>query len=472
MNRFLFILSVLLSNFMFGQTLSVLQFGANGKDLKDDTYSFQKCADQLAAMGGGTMEIPLGTYYISHVKFFGKKYSNITFNGNGSVINQLVTNKRVSVENGKWFTFAERKGADGCFVFDAQVSYQTNDNLSIRNIVIRDLKFFSDVKKNKFDELLHQISAHGVSNFKVQNCQFIGFLGDGIAVNASTDYKQFRNAYNKAIEITNCTFDGVNNDNRQGVSIYYADGFRIENCTFKNITRSDMPGAIDIEPNDDLQIVRNGIIKNCSFENIGGLGAICFVLQKSTAKNDFSNKNFSVDNCTFSNVVSPLTVVGNDGFKNFDGPDIISFSNSTVQNTKSVANLISAYGVKFYNVKYNYITSENLNVVSANGARNITFEDCDFNTTANPNGLGFFGDTGMINFISCTFTNFKINAITINSPQGIGTILNNRFISTSYRGGKPLVTDFFNKKSRLNKKVSGNINYGNFTSLDLSVFER
>lgn len=471
MRRIFLLLSLIVCNFLVATTLNVIQFGANGKDQKDDTLAFQKCADQLAALGGGTMEIPLGIYYISHVKFFGQKYSNITFNGNGSTINQVIPKNRVSVENGKWFTFAERKGADGCFVFDAQVSYQTNNNLSIKNIIVKNLKFFSDVKKNKFDELLHQISAHGVSNFKVQNCQFIGFLGDGIAINASTDYKQFRNAYNEDIEIINCLFDGINRDNRQGISIYYSDRFLIDNCVFKNTTRPDMPGAIDIEPNDDLQIVRNGIIKNCSFENIGGLGAICFVLQQSLPQNDFSNRNFIVDNCKFTNVVTPLTVVGNDSFKNFNGPYIITFSNSMVQNTKSVASLISAYGIKFYNVKYQNITSNNLNVVSANGARNITFERCDFNKTENPNGLGFFGETSLINFISCTFENFKINAITINNPIGIANISNNKFISTSHKGGKPLVTDFFKKQQYIGEKVINNKSFGNFEELNLSPFK-
>ena len=115
-----------------------------------------------------------------------------------------------------------------------------------RNITIKGLTFNSHVEKVGFDELSHQISAHGVSNFNVENCNFIGFLGDGIAINAATDYSINRDAYNKDITITNCHFDGINKDNRQGISIYYADGFLIENCSFKNTTREDMPGALDL----------------------------------------------------------------------------------------------------------------------------------------------------------------------------------------------------------------------------------
>ena len=454
------------------ETLNVTNFGANGKDSKDDTAAFQKCIDRLSFIGGGTMYIPKGTYYISHLKFFGRQYSNITIQGNSSVIKQLLPEKRTQTKDGKWNTFAERKAADGIFVFDAQVSYQQNDNLSIKNTCIKNLTFSSDVAVNKFDELSHQISAHGVSNFIVENCSFIGFLGDGISINASTDYIKYRNAYNKDIKIINSHFDGINRDNRQAISIYYADNFLIDGCTFRNTTRSDMPGAIDIEPNDDLQVVRNGIIRNCSFENIGGLGAICFVLQKSTQKNAFSNKSFTIENCRFKKVVSPLTVIGNDDYIGYNGGNTITFSNSEVLDTQVAASLISAYGVKFWKIRYTNITSENLNVVPEKGATDVSFEDCYFNKVTNISGLGFVGNTSQISFLRCTFENFTANAITINSPSGISRITENRFLSTAYPGGKPIVTSFFSRKSRISAVVAHNESFGNFSPADLSVFRK
>lgn len=472
MRRIVFFYVLILSVFFKANTLNVLNFGANGSDNQDDTAAFQKCLDQLAKLGGGVMHIPYGNYHISHLKFFGRQYSNITIAGNNATIHQLLPKNRTYTSDRKWLTFAERKAADGCFVFDAMVTYQKNDQYSIKNIKIKDLNFRSDVVRYKFDELLHQISAHGVSDFLVENCTFTGFLGDAIAINASTDYKINRNAYNKDIKIIKSKFDGLNQDNRQAISIYYADGFLIEDCSFKNTTRSDMPGAIDIEPNDDLQVVRNGIIRNCTFENIGGLGAICFVLQNSTAKNSFSNNNFLVENCTFSKVVSPLTVIGPSNYQNYSGPGLVTFKNSTVKNTQVAASLIRTSQIKFSNIKYDNITSENLNVVPQDGAAHITFENCLFNKVANQNGLAFTGITFGIDFINCTFQNFNINAITINDPSGIGTIRNNHFKSTAYKGGKPLVTSFYNKEKKLQHSISKNKISGNFTNLDLSVFKR
>lgn len=66
------------------------------------------------------MIIPKGIYHISHLKFFGEKYSNISIVGNGSKIIQIFPKKELVYTIGLWKTYAERYGADGCFVFDAQ----------------------------------------------------------------------------------------------------------------------------------------------------------------------------------------------------------------------------------------------------------------------------------------------------------------------------------------------------------------
>ena len=333
---------IVLCQLFFSQTISlnVKNYGAKSNDNKDDTAAFQKCVDDLAKNKGGTMVIPKGVYHISHLKFFGEKYSYINIVGNGSKIIQIFPKKRISVHGGLWKTYAERYGADGCFVFDAQVSNQKNDNLSIKNISIKDLTFDSDVKKNGFDELNHQLSAHGVSNFTVENCNFIGFLGDGIAISAGSDLQINSYAYNKNITIKNCNFDGVNKDNRQGISIYYADGFLIENCNFKNITRDDMPGAIDIEPDRDYLVSRNGVINNCTFENIGGIAAIVVHTKLPNKENEFSNKNFVIKNCKFNNVRTAFGVIGNDHFLNLESKDYGTvFQDCVVTNSKSIADI-------------------------------------------------------------------------------------------------------------------------------------
>lgn len=352
MKKILLISCLIVYNFFCATTLSVTQFGANGKDEKDDTIAFQKCADQLASLGGGTMDIPLGTYYISHVKFLGKKYSNITFKGNGSTIKQVFLGKRVLIE--RWNSYSRINAADGCFLFDAQVSKQFDDRNSIKNIVIDNLHFLSDVVKLGFDELSHQVSAHGVSGFTVKNSSFTGFLGDGLSINAGVDFLKNYGAYNKDVTIVNCIFDGINNENRQGISFYYCDGFLVENCTFKNITRDGMPAAIDVEPMDNWQVSRNGIIRNCDFTNIGGVGAIViFLMDKSKQNPVKSSYGFIIENCNFNNVRTPLTVIGNDSYRNYnDGEYKVIFRNSTTDGFKTLLDFRKAYGVLYENLTF------------------------------------------------------------------------------------------------------------------------
>lgn len=134
-----------------------------------------------------------------------------------------------------------------------------------------------------------------------------------------------------------------------------------------------------------------------------------------------------------------------------------------VKNCQSSANLIKAYGVLFDHVKFDTILSPIQNVVPIDGATFITFNACNFTNVKNPAGLGFVGETKKINFTFCNFINFRINAITINSPYGIGVITNNKFISSQYPSAFPLVTAYFEKNKILkNAVLKNNSSLGNF----------
>lgn len=458
----------------FGQNTiaNVKNYGAIGNDNKDDTAAFQKCIDELAKKQGGTMIIPKGTYYISHLKFFGKKYSNISISGNGSTIKQVFPKQRIVVHGGLWRTFAERYSADGCFVFDAQISNQKNDALSIKNILIKDLNFESDVLKYGFDELSHQISAHGVSNFRVENCNFTGFLGDGIAICAGTDLNVYSYAYNKDITIKNCNFNGINKDNRQGISIYYADGFLIDSCNFKNTTRDDMPGAIDIEPNEDTQVSRDGIISNCTFENIGGNAAVVVHTRLPNKENEFSNKNFVIKDSKFNNVRVPFSVVGNDQVislqtENYD----VIFENCEVSNAKGIAHIKLGYNILFKNITFKNIYNSKLESITEGGGAHVTFERCNFENIQNENGIAFHYTTRNINFIGCSFKSFKKNAITFTDIDGPGKIIDNQFISTESPNSLPLVIPNYNNTRRVNSSTFKNNTFkNNFKNINIKYF--
>jgi len=86
--------------------------------------------------------------------------------------------------------------------------------------------------------------------------------------------------HNERVTIRGCRFDGVNNKNRNGVSVIDGTDILIENCEFVNFTTLSMPGGIDVEPDGNAfaRIVNIRIIGN-TFKSIGGFaGAISVYL--------------------------------------------------------------------------------------------------------------------------------------------------------------------------------------------------
>ncbi len=106
-----------------------------------------------------------------------------------------------------------------------------------------------------WQEQQHAIKVRGSTHVTIHDCTFVNLSGDGVLVyEASND-----------VTVQRCTFRGQNT-NRNGVSITNAEHCRITDCTFEGMTRPDMPGPIDLEPDvpqervADILIARNEIV--------------------------------------------------------------------------------------------------------------------------------------------------------------------------------------------------------------------
>lgn len=405
---------------VYDNYINIEWFNTAKDGVTDDAEKFQEAVDYLASIGGGILFIPKGKYAISHVDFLGKKYSNIKIEGHEAEIITLYPSSRIIREGYPKPTFARNNSADGCFFFNAQVSNQTDDSESIKNVTISGITFISDVVSLGFDELSHQISAHGVSNFRVENCNFIGFLSDGIAINRGDGI--YANAYNKNFECVNCYFDGINKDNRNPISIYYCDGYVVDRCVIKNSTRSDMPGGIDTEADSVDSISRNGVISNCSFDNIGGLGAVV-IIQNTFNPNSISFTNYTISNCSINNCSSPLCVVGHDpNYLNAKPSDFVIFEKNTVQNCNMLGFGLNSAGILYRN---NYF-SDIPNGAVTNGCNRMRFIDNKFRNIGNEEGIVFFNENKDIDFIGNTFTGMQ-RIFTMNAGKSIGKIIDNDF---------------------------------------------
>jgi len=107
----------------------------------------------------------------------------------------------------------------------------------------------------KWREHHHAIQVRGSTHVNIHGGTFVNLSGDGVLVSEAST----------SVRIHHCTFRGQNT-NRNGVSITNAQVCRVTDCHFEGMTRPDMPGPIDLEPDvpservADILIARNEIV--------------------------------------------------------------------------------------------------------------------------------------------------------------------------------------------------------------------
>lgn len=227
------------------QTVSVKDFGAAGDGVSDDTQAFMD-----AFSTGKAVYAPAGTYLTDIQTMPSNSY--LFGDGASTVIKPLNPDSRSALG-----TLPE-------------------ENEFISNITLRDIKLLGDVVGSGFSEQKHLAAFNGVNKLHIERCIFEGFRGDGLYIGTGNGDAFER--HNNNVTIKDCLFDGINNDNRQGISIIDIDGMLIEGNRFQNCTRSNMPGAIDFEPDTKpYRIVRNVSVVNNQFYNVGGnVGVVAF----------------------------------------------------------------------------------------------------------------------------------------------------------------------------------------------------
>ena len=162
------------------------------------------------------------------------------------------------------------------------------------------LQLRATVDVDGFSEHRHLVNISGVTGAHFSHVKFVGFRGDAVYV-GSGEAGQER--HNLNVTFRRCEFDGVNNQNRNPISVIDIDGILVEGCTFINCTRPDMPGAIDFEPNPEntWAIIRNIVIRRNKFKNVGGnVGAVSVMVPGGVAQ---PAQNVTIEHNTFENYV-------------------------------------------------------------------------------------------------------------------------------------------------------------------------
>ena len=128
---------------------------------------------------------------------------------------------------------------------------QNKDNVEIRGVGHITGDRYSH--KSQQGESGHGIVLRQSSNIKISGITITDMWGDGIAVGGAEGVSCSN------ILIDSCT---INNARRNGISIVYADKFKVSNCSFSGNEGTSPERAIDIEPNPNCYCINGVIINN------------------------------------------------------------------------------------------------------------------------------------------------------------------------------------------------------------------
>ena len=174
---------------------------------------------------------------------------------------------------------------------------------SVRNIRLKGITFRTVNDGSEFLQWTHAIQLMGVNGFVIEDCTIEDFWGDGICLDHYGDTPETgERARNQNVRIENCTITGGSHNNRNGISVINGQNVVIKGNTIRSTSRKDMPGAIDVEPNNSAYTIENiwiignkisgsrgscGAIELCMFD--GGPGHHIYV-----EDNDISNSNLGI----------------------------------------------------------------------------------------------------------------------------------------------------------------------------------
>lgn len=135
---------------------------------------------------------------------------------------------------------------------------------TIKNIKIHDMKVLGLVETLGFTEQNHLWYFAGIDGLDIYRCNISGFQGDGINIAMLNETEVVHN-YN--IRISDNTIDGLNSQNRNGITISDGTGVLINSNIFDNCSKYGMPGHIDIEGELPSSIFNGITVSNNIFKN-------------------------------------------------------------------------------------------------------------------------------------------------------------------------------------------------------------
>lgn len=408
--------------------VSVKNYGATGNGSTDDSAAVQK-----AMAANLNVWFPAGTYLVGNLKL----RSGLKLAGEGatSILRQKL---------GAFYCLSANPGSEG----------YADPAKNLSNIVISNLRFEGQAGNMAFDEKYHLLNLNGVSNVEVANCQFVRAVADGIYLGSSNTGGVER--HNFSVNIHDCIFDGFIKNNRNCITIIDGTDITIANCKMLRWGRPDMPGAIDIEPNeginDTFSRIKRITITGCTIWDMNSMGFIVLALRPNdmlsypaqtitisntrcvgnglvdqvgllvtqnnheTGVNPTLNTvplNLVVTGCSFEGIFRPFNIWGAKG---------ITVQNSTFYNSRAYANLSDGAGVyrnmnvTFKNVTFKQLGNDKyygLTSMRVCGNDYLTFDTCRFEDCGPVDGVN---GQGIVFGGNCYSTYVTLYNNTVSAP--------------------------------------------------------
>ena len=232
-----------------GHYSSVNDFGANGKDKKDDTAAFYNAF----LSNVDSLQITEGTYYIHSAKINKALRADKYILGNGDV-------RIIDLDH-------------GVFIL-----------LSQNNLTIKDIRF------EKFRRVISVVPLRDIK-LHIENCSFHGDFRNAI-------YSSYKSIGRLSLTVDQCLFDGMGESSepksRGGVWLdSRVDEVVIKNSTFKNFSSNRMARAICVSPvnkeGKDVKIINNTIDNISANQNAETQGILVFARKALIENNKLSN---------------------------------------------------------------------------------------------------------------------------------------------------------------------------------------
>lgn len=266
-------------------------FGATGDGITDDSAKAQQALNWLRDLGGGRLLIR-AVYAIKNIDCFG----GIEIAGSGPQTGFILV-------SGAQYGLGVNR-ADGGTADPAN---------NAKHIRFRDFQITGRCVSDGFSEFVPNFFLSAVSDVLLEGVWCTAFQGDGVILASGVSGTAER--HNESIVIRGCRFDGVNNQNRNAVSIIDGTNVTVADCTFVNCTKATMPGAVDMEPDQPYERIDGVKVTGNRFSGVGGnVGVVSLVLWQTQAdrvrpaRSVFIDGNVFDNTCTNTSLVTALQV--------------------------------------------------------------------------------------------------------------------------------------------------------------------